>query len=170
MELKDKSYHFPCVLDRCVFLATALNFWPGPIIAILIYVSYTEIEKKEKSQSTEAGINALCIWYSSFIHWKKIIAIHLLAVKKDLCSVVKLISTKIARFFSLADCSLLSWIAKLNKQTQKITRREEKECILTKWYIYRTKQLVFMWWNQWVRYFKLSQRTWDLNTRIFKRI
>ena len=115
MELKDNGYHFPCVLDRHVFLATMLNFWPGPIIAILIYIPYTEIEKKEKSQSAEAGINALCIWYISFIYWKKILAIHLLAVKKDLCSVVKLISTKMARFFSLADYSLLRWIVKLNK-------------------------------------------------------
>lgn len=146
MELKDKGYHFPCVLDRHVFLATMSNFWPGPIMAILIYIPYTEIEKKEKSQSAEAGRNALCIWYSSFIYWKKILAIHLLAAKKDLCSVVKLISTKMARFFSLADCSLLRWIVKLNKQTQKSTRRKEKECILTKRCIYPTKQLVFMWW------------------------
>lgn len=51
-----------------------------------------------------------------------------------------------ARFFSLADCSLLRWIVKVNKQTQKSTRREEKECILTKWYVYPTKQLVFMCW------------------------
>lgn len=66
MELKDKGYHFPCVLDRHVFLATMLNFWPGPIIAILIYIPYTVIEKKEKSQSAEAELNALYIWYSSF--------------------------------------------------------------------------------------------------------
>lgn len=107
MDFKDKGYRLPRVLDRHVFLATTLNFCPGPITPVLIYISYREIEKKEKSQSAEAGINALCIQYSSFIPLKKILAIHLLAVKKDLFSVVKLISTKITRLFSLADCSLL---------------------------------------------------------------
>lgn len=40
-------------------------------------------------------------------HWKKILAVHFFVVKKDLFSVVKLISTKTASPFSLADWFLL---------------------------------------------------------------
>lgn len=58
MEFKDKGYHLPCVLDRHVFLATNLNFCRDPVTAILIYISYSERENKEKSQSAQAGINA----------------------------------------------------------------------------------------------------------------
>lgn len=59
-------------------------------------------------------------------HWKKILAVHFFVVKKDLFSVVKLISTKTASPFSLADWFLLRWMAKQYKQTKKKKVLREK--------------------------------------------
>lgn len=124
MEFKDKGYHFPHVLDRHVLLANTLNFCPGPITVFLIYISYREIAKKEKSQSAEMGINALWVWYSSFIPLKQILAAYQFAVKKDFFSVVKLISIKMARLFPLADYLLF---VKMNHKIKQNLKKGRKK-------------------------------------------
>lgn len=90
-----------CWTDMC--LADTLNFCLGPITTILICISYREIGKKAKSQSTEAGIHALCIWYCSFFPLNTFLAVYqFTGEKKDFFSEVKLISSKIEWLFPLA--------------------------------------------------------------------